>query len=107
MKDAHNGVKEEKSGAETEDTERLPYPERIGTLEEMEGDREREAAEDDTKRLDWLDANNATVGKQPHPDMGGNDWYLRCPTIASSKLPRRKSPREAIDAAMSQTKEKE
>lgn len=88
--EAHN--KTLQAGAQ--DTKRLPYPARIGTLEEMKVDRDRE-------RLDWLEKQSdgsSWVARQSNTGRGfrlhntGRDdsWNDKC----------RGTAREAIDAAM-------
>lgn len=55
------------------------------------------AASDDTARLDWLEANEASASK----DVVERKWYVWCVARPQSSESTGESVREAIDAAMS------
>lgn len=50
----------------------------------------------DTEILDWIDKNGASIIHRSQPDMGGYDWMLSHPLIASSKRITARNPRDAV-----------
>jgi hypothetical protein len=63
----------------------------------------------DTELLDWLQSNGASLLRNQQPDMGGYDWFVNHPAIASSKRfhTKGRSVRQAVINAMAAIRQME